>query len=277
MKRKLRKASLAIVTAVFLISACLTLFRLYEQHMSDQAYNSAQDAAKNTGIQVIEEDTAGSVPLAEEPDVEEESAPEPLEERAAFLMDIDLNKLRQTSDRILGWIHIPDSMVDYPLLMVNDNEEYLYRAWDGTKNNAGSIFLECRNQRDFSDFNTLIYGHHMKNGSMFANITKYRDADYWAEHPYVYIATDDFVRRYTVFSAYEASVTSDTYRLYFEDDTRKQSAIEYYTGSTLVESEIIPTAEDRVLTLSTCTGTGTYDTRWVIQAILDTEFARENK
>jgi len=269
MKRKVRPLALVLLSVVFLISTVITLSRMYEQHLAKLAYKKAQEAADRIEIEIIDEETVEEIPLTAEQDIE------PLEERAAFLMNVDFNELRNTNDRVLGWIHIPDSMVDYPLLAVNDNQEYLYRAWDGTKNNAGSIFLECKNQRDFSDFNTLIYGHHMKDGSMLANITKYKNAEYWDEHPYVYIVTDDYVRRYTVFSAYEASVTSDTYRLYFEDDTRKQSAIDHYTGSTVVDSEIVPTVEDRILTLSTCTGNGTYDTRWVIQAVLDAEFARE--
>ena len=187
---------------------------------------------------------------------------------------MDLDALRQTNERVLGWIHIPDSAIDYPLLQVQNNNEYLRRAWDGTPNQAGCIFLECKNSRDFSDFNTLIYGHYMRNGKMFGSLHYYQEQEYRDAHPYIYIVTDESVRRYEVFAAYEADVVSNTYRLYFEDDGRKQSVLDYYLDSSVVESDIVPTVEDHILTLSTCTGTGTYDTRWVVQAVLTGEFSR---
>lgn len=285
MKRKLRNGISVLLAMVFVVSGALVVRQLYDYHAADKTYDAAQELAASATPEPTPEATPEPTPV-EEPDliedpvpmvsepVEEVPAQDPLEENAQFLLELDLDVLRQTNDRVLGWIHIPDSPIDYPLLQVKDNNEYLRRAWDGTPNQAGCIFLECKNSRDFSDFNTLIYGHYMRNGKMFGSLHYYQEQEYRDAHPYIYLVTDESVRRYEVFAAYEADVVSNTYRLYFEDDARKQSVLDYYLDSSVVESELVPTVEDHILTLSTCTGTGTYDTRWVVQAVLTGEFSR---
>lgn len=284
MKKKMRNGISVLLAAVFVISGALVIQHLYDYQVADKTYDAAQELAVSSEPEPSPEVMPELVP-AEEPELLEEPVPmvpepveetiqEILEENAQFLLELDLNALRQTNDRVLGWIYIPDSPVDYPLLQVQDNNEYLRKAWDGTPNQAGCIFLECRNSTDFGDFNTLIYGHYMRNGKMFGSLRHYQEQEYRDTHPYIYIATDQGVRRYEVFAAYEAGVVSDTYRLVFEDDARKQSVLDCYLGSSVLESGIVPTVEDHILTLSTCTGTGTYDTRWVVQAVLTGEFSK---
>lgn len=286
MKGNMRRVLQIVLAVVFLVSAVLVVRQLIHYRRADQAYEQAQQAVQTAAP----EPTSASTPApttaptptpeitpALTPAPTPEPTPEPLAAEVQYLLNTDLNALRTTNERVLGWILIPDTPVDYPLIAVNDNNEYLRRAWDGSKNSAGCIFLECKNQRDFSDFNTLIYGHYMRNGTMFGSLKYYGEADYLAEHPFIYIVTDENVRRYQVFSTYEADITSDTYRLYFEDDARRQSVLDYYVSSTEVETGITPTVEEHILTLSTCTGTGTYDTRWVVQAVLDAEFVRESE
>jgi len=117
-----------------------------------------------------------------------------------------------------------------------------------------------------SDFHTIIYGHNMKSKTMFSSIRNYRKAEYWEKHPYIYVVTDEEVYRYEVYAAYEASVTSDTYRLGFKEEG-KQVFLDLGMESSVIETGVVPSVTDRILTLSTCTGSG-YDTRWVVQARL---------
>lgn len=285
MKRKLRNGISVLLAAVFVISGALVLQQLHDERAADKAYETAQELAVPSAPEPTPEIIPDPTPVVE-PELPEEPVPmvpepvpeepeqAPLEENAQFLLELDLDALRQTNERVLGWIHIPDSPIDYPLMQVQDNNEYLRRAWDGTPNQAGCIFLECRNSTDFSDFNTLIYGHYMRNGKMFGSLHNYQEQEYRDTHPYIYIVTDEGVRRYEVFASYEADVVSNTYRIIFEDETRKQSVLDYYLDSSVVEGSIVPTVEGRILTLSTCTGTGTYDTRWVVQAVLTGEFSK---
>lgn len=282
--KKARKVLIVLLALIFLGCGGVIVRHMLDNLAAKEAYNTARELGAQATPEpdeiVVPTPKPSSTPVPEPepaPTPEPEPTPEPLADEVQHLLNTDLNALRNTNERVLGWIHIPDSAIDYPLMAVNDNNEYLRRAWDGSKNSAGCIFLECKNQRDLSDFNTLIYGHYMRNGTMFGSLKYYAEAEYWQTHPFIYIVTDESVRRYAVFSTYEADITSDTYRLYFEDDERRQSVLNYYTGSTVVETGIVPTVEDHILTLSTCTGTGTYDTRWVVQAVLDAEFARESE
>lgn len=285
MKRKLRSKITVLLAAAFLVSGALILQQHLDYQAADQAYAAAQtialqspaDAAAEEDPEILPEDeielAPEPVPMVPAPTLDKPER-DLLEESVQFLLELNLDALRQTNEDVLGWIYIPDTPIDYPLMRVKDNNEYLRRAWDGSANNAGCIFLECRNSHDFSDFNTLIYGHALRNGKMFRSLLNYREQEYRDLHPYVYIVTDEWVRRYEVFSAYEADVVSDTYRLVFEHDARKQSALDEWMEQSVLERELVPTVEDSILTLSTCTGTGTYETRWVVQAVLTGEFSR---
>jgi len=207
--------------------------------------------------------------VAEQTESVVEQTPEvPQNEDIQLMMSLELQKLQETNARVFGWIRIPDTPVDYPLIRVRDNNEYLRRAWDGSYSYSGCIFLECRNDVGLGDFNTLIYGHKMGQGKMFGSLQNYQKQEYADEHPYIYIATEDAVKRYEIFAAYEAEVVSDTYRLIFENDEQKEKALQHYLESSVIESEHIPSAKDNILTLSTCIGTGITAQRWVVQAVL---------
>ena len=89
-------------------------------------------------------------------------------------MNLDLALLQKVNEDVMGWIYIPDTDISYPILRSKDNKEYLKLTWDLKNSVAGSIFLEHENNVDLSDFNTLIYGHNMKNDTMFGDLENYR-------------------------------------------------------------------------------------------------------
>lgn len=169
------------------------------------------------------------------------------------LAEIDLQPLREVNPDTAGWIAIPGTEISYPLVQGSDNDYYLSHTWDRANSSCGAIFLDCAASRDLSDFHTLVYGHRMRNGTMFSALKGYRSADFWQEHPSVYVALDSGVYRYAVFSAREADAMGIVYEKKLE-------------GS-VIDTGIAPEASDRVLTLSTCTGTG-YVRRWVVHAVL---------
>jgi len=286
MKRKnLHSFFIVLLALIFVGSGTVVVKQMHDRRLAEQTYAEALEiaaAAPRTEAPAVEaQETAEPPALPEltEPqlpmaDVPEEEVSEPLPEQAAFLLDMDLSALQQVNEDVIGWIHVPDTAISYPLMRSKDNSEYLKLTWDLTPSSAGSIFLEQKNSADLSDFHTLIYGHNMKNGSMFSDLRYYREQEYLNSHPCVYIATDSAILRYEVFSAYTANISSDTYRLYFEDDARKQSTIDFYLEQSEVESDLIPAVTDRILTLSTCTGLGNYDYRLVVQAVLTGEFSR---
>lgn len=282
MNKKLRILFIVLLALVFAGSGAEVLRQVHEQNLADRAY---EEAARIALMAPAPEEVEPAVTVQEElPELPEPQTPmaaepeevprEPLPEEVQFLLESDLGSLRETNADVLGWIHIPDTVISYPLMRSKDNSEYLSLRWDRVYSVSGSIFLEQKNSADLSDFHTLIYGHNMRDGSMFGQLHNYRSQEFVDSQPYVYIATDDAILRYEVFSAYMANVTSDTYRLYFEDDARKQSCIDFYLEQSEVESDLVPTVEDQILTLSTCTGLGNYSYRWVVQTVLTGEFPR---
>lgn len=126
----------------------------------------------------------------------------------ALLRTVDFTALQEeTNAHIYAWISIPGTRIDYPMLQhPSDNTHYLNHNLDGSRGYPGCIYTEKENAADFSDFNTVIYGHNMKNGSMFHDLHNYEDETFLPEHPYVYIYTPDRVLRYRIFEIGRAHV-----------------------------------------------------------------------
>ena len=147
-----------------------------------------------------------------------------------------------------------------------DNDYYLNHTWKNERNSVGAIFMECKVQGDMSDFNTIVYGHRMRNLSMFGSLRYYNDLEYLKEHPSVYVAVDGAVYRYDIYAAYEVGLQTITYRLDVDTPEEKEECIRFGLESSVIDTGVVPTAEDKILTLSTCTGRG-HATRWVVQAV----------
>jgi len=257
----------AVLSLLCIVCFTIGIVQMWDYHTDHAEADASHAAALETAMQAeepepLQELPPEAVPLAETPEAE------PADPNQQVMSAIDLEALREVNPDVLGWIHIPDTVISYPLMAGDDNQEYLNRTWDRKASKFGSIFLEYRSSHDLRDFNTIIYGHNMRTDDMFGTLIRFGEPGYRDAHPSIYIATDAGVWRYDIFAAYEAEVRSDTYRLIFEDDARRQQAIDLYTESSVIESGIVPTTQDQILTLSTCTGRGTYDLRFVVQAVL---------
>jgi len=90
--------------------------------------------------------------------------------------EIDFEGLRKINEDLVAWIQIPGIGLDYPVVQGEDNEYYLYHTFQKENNKAGSIFLDYRNHDDFTDRRVILYGHNMKDGSMFSNLKQYQDS-----------------------------------------------------------------------------------------------------
>ena len=257
----LRRIATIALALLFVASSGIFLKQVMDKQQAQRTYEAALASAMTE---------SEPVPAAQAPQTPSLPAMPvfSLPEDGAFLAAVDLPSLRATNEDVLGWIHIPGSVISYPLMRSHDNDEYLHHTWDGTPNVAGSIFLEQHNTPDFTDFNTLIYGYAMSDGSMFAELHKYQWQDVPEKYPYIYIAIDGAVLRYAIFACYEAEVVSDTYRLSFADDAQREEALAEYRSNSTITMPYEVTAESHILTLSTCTG-NQKDLRLVVQAVLD--------
>lgn len=279
MKKHLRNIITVLFAVVFIGSAAAVILQLRERNLAEQAYENAVEialpVATPTPEPTAELITSPPVPLAPEPTPEPTPEPkEDLPEEVKFLLDTDLEALRAVNEDVIGWIYVPDTAISYPLLKSEDNNEYLKLTWDLEYSRAGSIFMEQRSSVDFSDFHTLIYGHNLQDGKMFSCLMDFRKQEYSDSHSLVYIVTDGAVLRYEVFSSYIADVVSDSYRLLFDDDEHRQSVIDFYLERSEIESDLRPAADDKILSLSTCTGWGNNDIRCIVHAVQTGVFER---
>lgn len=262
----IRKLLIAVLALVLCVSVGMLVRQTLQYREGEAEYAEAQALMELPELPDLEPSPVPSP--APEPETEEPAAlASAVDPYADALSAMDFAALREVNPDVLGWILIPGTVISYPLVQGDDNDYYLTHTWKKGSNVVGSIFLEYRNSADLSDFNTVIYGHRMNNGSMFASLKDYRQQDYQAQHPAVYITDDNGVHSYEIFAAYEISTAGDTYRLRFSTDQDKQDYIDYCLEQSVIDTGLTPTVYDRILTLSTCTGNG-HATRWVVQAFL---------
>lgn len=268
-----KKSTRTLLTALLALVFCISIVMfLRQQWINSAASSSYSDALELASAKKPAEPQPPAPSEAEEvPEVQEyQWVVAPVEEEDPHiqtLAELDLEALREVNPDVVGWILIPDTVINYPLMQGEDNEYYLKRTWDGKKNVVGSIFLEHLSNPDLTDFNTIVYGHNMNNGSMFASLRKYRKQEYWEKHPYVYIRSDQGVYRYEIFSSYLAKVDSNTYGLAFPSEDSRFAFLNNALVNSVIQTGVKPETTDRVLTLSTCSGSG-YSTRWVVHARL---------
>ena len=105
--------------------------------------------------------------------------------------DVNFAKLKEQNKDVIGWIYLPESNIDYPIVQGEDNDYYLHRDLDGSYLYDGSIFADASVERPFKEFNTPIYGHRMSSGAMFADIKRFEDKEYMDSHRIIQIETPD--------------------------------------------------------------------------------------
>lgn len=203
-----------------------------------------------------------------------ESQPTVSAEQQVELQDnpIDFADLQTQNPDIYAWIRIPGTSVDYPVLRSNDKPEDFYLNHDikGKYKFAGSIYSQMLNKADFSDPNTILYGHNMNNGSMFASLHKFRNANFFKENKYIYIYTPGHILTYTIYSAYRYDNRHILYAFDFSDEQVFADYIEMTKKpkSTIVNvrQDVEVTPQDRIITLSTCITNDNY--RYLVQGVL---------
>ena len=183
------------------------------------------------------------------------------ENLSALLPSVDFAALRENGPDIIAWLTIPDTAVNYPVTQSEDNDYYLHHLYDGTYNKTGCLFADFENKKDFSDRNTIIYGHNMRNGSMFASLNEYKEQSYYDSHPQVYLVTPEAGYICDIFTAFEAkpkesgSETSP-WKMDWKDDGAYTTWLSAMSDRSMIETDVTVTSSDRVLTLSTCTPGG---------------------
>ena len=185
---------------------------------------------------------------------------------------IEFSLLKAKNQDVYAWITIPDTNIDYPVLQhPTELDYYLDYNMDGTKGYPGCIYSQFINSKDFSDFNTVLYGHNMNAGTMFANLHYYKDTEFFNSHPYIYVYTEDGVLVYQVFFLY---TFSDVHLLMGFDLTKEEIRQIYIDNifslngiNNNFNREVEVTTDSRILTLETCVNNQD-DKRYIVAAVL---------
>ena len=242
-RRKTSAAStivLVVAVAVFIFSAYKLISIYSEYHKGDKEYDSiAEDAVE---IQSSESEESEKEEEAQKPKVHSS-------------LKVDFDKLGKTNKDIVGWIQFDEpKKISYPLVRGEDNDKYLTTTFEGKKNSSGAIFIDVNNSGDFSDRNTFIYGHNMKNGSMFGQLRKFKTKEYYEQNPYFYIYTPDGKEvKYQIFAVCIVEDTSRSYERFYNSDEEYIDYLQYIKSIALYDTGVRLAAEAKIVSLSTCT------------------------
>lgn len=167
---------------------------------------------------------------------------------------INFNRLEKINPDVIGWIYVPGTKIDYPVVQGEDNEEYLHKTFDGKENSSGAIFMDKDGKSDFLADNNLIYGHHMKNGTMFADLLKFREKSFIKKSPYIFLVTPDQTRKLRVISAY-ADKAQGSIPIVFADQQSRQQYLKTIRDKSEVSVGISEKTEkgiQKIYTFVTC-------------------------
>lgn len=248
-KRRKRAAFNAGSTVVLIAAVCVFVFSLYQLVMMLVPYYSGgkeYDEIKDLAI-TADKDGEG--------------------------FSVDFDALLKENPDTVAWIRFDEpSVISYPVVKSSDNEEYLTKTFTENDNKLGAIFMDMRNNSDFLDMNTFIYGHNMRvGGEMFSQLKEYESEEFCKEHPYFYIYTPDGkVRTYTVFSAGVVKDTAENYEISYQTDEDFENYIKTCRESSNYTVDVEVNAQSKIVSLSTCTNVQD-DERFLVQGVLTAE------
>ena len=247
--KKIASIILAIVALV-----CIVLIAVYywRQYQNQKIYEQMQDLVD---------------------DVEEEPPEEP--EDPGVEIPIDFASLWAINEEIYAWIQIDGTVISHPILQsATDDTYYLDHTAEKKYGYPGAIFTERCNSKDFTEFNTLIYGHNMLSGNMFQQLHNYSDPAFMTEHPYVVIYTPEKKLEYRIFAAVVYDDRHIMKSFDFNNEQHRQSFLDSIYSSrnmaNVIDPEVSVNTDSRIITLSTCFS-GDKTKRFLVEAVLESE------
>lgn len=169
---------------------------------------------------------------------------------------VDWKALKKVNPDVQGWLYQKGTVINYPVVQGTDNDTYLHTRFDKQWSGGGTLFVDYRMEKDFKGFNSIIYGHHMKDGSMFRSIRGYtKEEGYYDKHKTLELATPHGNYHLVVFSAFITKATDEnTYKMTY-DEAEKQAYIDRAWEKSelpITRDSVDVTKDDRLVTLSTC-------------------------
>lgn len=257
----MKKVLFILIVILLLVVMAVGGYKIYEglhaYDVIEKYYDTAEQYIVSVPDTPREEATAVSqAPESVETEIsvpEEASVLEKEEEPVETApISIDFSALMKDCPDTIGWLHASDGSVNLPVVQGTDNQYYLTHLPNGNYSSGGSLFLDYLNSADFSDESSFIYGHNMKNGTMLQPILEYQKQAYYDAYPVMYLLTPEQDFKLELFAGVLTPVESDVYTFSFESPESKQTFIDSLVERSTFVPQSIPTAEDRILCLSTC-------------------------
>ncbi|WP_051151084.1 class B sortase [Butyrivibrio sp. VCB2006] len=247
-----RQVALAISGMVVLVAGGALIATSIAYHRSEKVYENAN--------KVFVKDTQ-EIPLSSSPT-------EVVNEENSWWNEasVEMATLSEEYPDVVGWIYFENEDISYPIMFSGDNTKYLDTAYTGEKARAGAIFLDGESTPDFSDPHSLIYGHNMRDLTMFGKLRYYKtDASYYDEHQYFQVFTRDGVYRYQIFAYEEVPDSHDVFWVYGKNPEGMWEMLQDIEGGSYRKTGIEATESDHVITLATCTSKE--DRRLIVSAL----------
>lgn len=256
-----------------------------EPVVKDEPEETSGDAASGDGV-VLDTETSGAeaASTAEkegkdfiyETETEEDAktGETNVQKKKLYYMKnpVDFTALQGINDDIIGWLKVGALDISYPVTQAQDNDYYLHLTFELVQNAAGCIFVDYQNRQDFQDDNTIVYGHNMKDGSMFGTLKNFVQDGVYESDPYFWIYTPERIYKYEIFNCSTVGAVSNTYTLEFGSRKEFQDYLDKALMQSQVDSSKVKVkSSDKIVTLSTCTGDE--ETRFVVQGKLVRTYA----
>lgn len=248
MLRRRWKLVTAAVCLIVLTVCCVRFYSAYARYQS--AGREYQKAAQTVASDPVKDMAQKSASAAEKP------------------FSFDYQKLAAQNGDAVGWVRLPDTQLSYPVVQGKDNAYYLDHTFYKSKNIVGAIFMDSRIREGFSARHSILYGHNMNDGSMFAALCKFRSKEYYEAHPVLELYGKNGKAAGEIFSVHEAAPDSDAYTRSFANQNAFSAYLKKMTKLSLYDTGVKAGPADRVVTLSTCVSDNR-DMRFVIHAKLD--------
>ena len=261
MRKKLR-ALLAVFCGLFFLLVCFSGWKIYSIL---HGYKDAERRYGSLAGSVVAAASAAEAPVSSVPAPDsgaEEEQPQD-DAREVSPVSVDFDALRELGGEVIGWLCLPHTTINYPVAQAGDNAYYLERFLDGSRISGGTLFADYVCPSDFSGKNTIIYGHNMKDGSMFALIDDYAEQSFYDQHPVMYLNTPTQNYRMDIFSGFTTDPESFVYTTAFASDEDYAAFLRSLSSASEIRCGTEVSVDDRIVTLSTCTYTGA-DLRFVV-------------
>lgn len=262
-RNKLGLIILIIVSSLLLSTLTISLFNIFLWNKDNKVNeNNLKDIEENTEIKIVKDNN------------NTEFINKPLDENDDYwyystfdLIDVDLKKLKEKNNDTIGWLNVNNTNINYPFVKSSDNDYYLHHSFDKSYNNAGWVFLDYRNNKNLTDKNNIIYGHHRVNNTMFTSLLNTLNESWYTnkDNHIIRVSLENENSLWQIISVYKVPVESYYITTKFNNDNEFITFLDTISKRSIYNFNYNVNKDDKILTLSTC-----YDdnTRVVVHAKL---------